>query len=107
MGHRHKQRNRDDADAIRITTAPVSRGDDLALRQRRYIISMSIRTLCFIGAVVVALTDGPRGLMWALIFGSLVLPYFAVVMANSAGPMTLGEDLEGPDFNRRELPPQS
>ena len=38
-------------DAVRITTAASSRNDDIAARQRRYVISMSIRTLCFVGAV--------------------------------------------------------
>jgi hypothetical protein len=52
----------------------------LAHRQRRYLISMSIRTLCFILAVVV---HGP--LRWVFVSAALVLPYIAVVMANAVG----------------------
>jgi hypothetical protein len=65
--------------AVRITTAGTSRADDIARRQRRYVISMSIRTVCFISAVLV----GPGWLRWVLVVGALVLPYVAVVMANA------------------------
>jgi hypothetical protein len=60
----------------------VRRGasDDLAQRQKRYLISMSIRTACFLLAVV---THGP--LRWVLVAAAVVLPYIAVVMANAVG----------------------
>jgi hypothetical protein len=67
---------------IRITTAGSNPQADLARRQRRYVISMGIRALCFIGAVIA----GMAGVNWLwpiLIFGALVLPYIAVVMANA------------------------
>ena len=41
------------AEAVRITSAPRSRADDIAARQKRYIYSMGLRTVCFVGAVVV------------------------------------------------------
>ncbi len=41
------------AEAVRITTAPRSRADDIASRQKRYIYSMGLRTVCFVGAVIV------------------------------------------------------
>jgi hypothetical protein len=41
---------------------------------------MSIRTLCFVLAVVV---HGP--LRWVFVSAALVLPYIAVVMANAVG----------------------
>lgn len=70
------------AQPIRITTAGRSRADDIAARQKRYIISMSIRTLCFIGAVVAGLAH--IGWLWPiLIVAALFLPYVAVVMANN------------------------
>ena len=75
-------RRPDPDDTIRITTAGSSPAVDLARRQRRYIISMSIRALCFVGAVVA----GMAGLNWLwpiLIVAALVLPYVAVVMANA------------------------
>ena len=64
---------------VRITTAGTSRADDIARRQRRYVVSMAIRTVCFISAVLV----GPGWLRWVLVVGALVLPYVAVVMANA------------------------
>jgi hypothetical protein len=60
----------------------VRRGasDDLAQRQKRYLISMGVRTACFLLAVV---THGP--LRWVLVAAAVVLPYIAVVMANAVG----------------------
>lgn len=66
---------------VRITTAAISPSADVAHRQRRYVLTMTIRLACFIGAVV---TDG--WVRWVLVVGALVLPYIAVVMANSASP---------------------
>ena len=68
-----------DRDAVRITTASASRNDEIAGRQRRYVISMTIRTLCFVAAILV----GPGWVRWVLVAGALLLPYVAVVMANA------------------------
>ncbi len=65
--------------SVRITTAPTSASEDLAGRQRRYLISMAIRTACVIGAVTV----GPGLLRWVLVAGAVLLPYVAVVLANT------------------------
>lgn len=68
---------RDRSPVFRITEARRGISDDIAYRQRRYAISMLIRTVCFILAVV---TDGwLRALFFA---AALLLPYFAVVFAN-------------------------
>lgn len=67
---------------IRITTAGSNPQADLARRQRRYVISMGIRVLCFVGAVIA----GMAGVNWLwpiLIAAALILPYVAVVMANA------------------------
>lgn len=64
-------------DVYNITEAGVSAGDDRDNRTRRYLISMGIRTACFIGAVVVG-----GWLAWVLFAGAIVLPYIAVVVAN-------------------------
>jgi hypothetical protein len=85
---------RKEPDPIRITTATRSHSDDIAARQRRYLISMGVRTVCFIGAVVAFLTLGNGWLMWVLVIASFVLPYVAVVMANTGA----GPDVGGPDF---------
>ena len=66
-------------DVVRITTAQKSSAEDMSARQRRYLISMSVRTVCFIAAIVV----GSGWLMWALVAGAVFLPFFAVVMANA------------------------
>jgi len=47
-------------------------------RQRRYLISMGLRTACFVGGIM---ADGV--LRWTLIAGAVLLPYFAVVIANA------------------------
>lgn len=85
---------RKEPDPIRITTATRSHSDDIAARQRRYLISMAVRTVCFIGAVVAFLTLGNGWVMWVLVSASFVLPYVAVVMANTGS----GPDVGGPDF---------
>jgi len=68
-----------DDDVVRITTAARSRADDIGERQRRYLISMGIRMVCFFGAVAV----GPGWFRWVLMAGAVLLPYVAVVVANS------------------------
>lgn len=69
-----------DTDAVRITTAATSKRADIAARQRRYVVSMAIRTVCFVAAVLV----GPGWLRWVLVVAAVLLPYVAVVMANAA-----------------------
>lgn len=63
-------------------------------------ISMSIRTLCFIGAV---LAIPIPWLAFVLIIAAAVLPYIAVVMANRASPIIPGDPFEGPDDKHPEL----
>ncbi len=60
-----------------ITSARPGVRDDVDNRTRRYLVSMGVRTACFLGAVV---ADG--WLRWVLIAAALVLPYFSVVFAN-------------------------
>jgi hypothetical protein len=71
----------------------------MAHRQKRYIISMSIRTVCFVAAIVV----GSGWLRWVLVAAAFVLPYVAVVMANSAGPRLPGTGPFGTEDPRPEL----
>lgn len=61
-----------------ITSAPEPLAVDQARRTRSYLIQMSIRVVCIIGAVVV---DG--WVRWALVAAAVVLPYSAVLIANS------------------------
>ena len=92
-------RRRRDPDPIRITTAPDNPDVDLDFRRRRYIISMLIRTLCFVGAIVV----GDNWVRWVLVVGAVFLPYVAVVMANTAASRVDGADLVHPDHQFKEL----
>lgn len=94
MARGHVARRRQ-PEAVRITSAPVSRRDELAHRQRRYVISMTIRTLCFIGAVV-----AHDWLRWVLVGAAFVLPYVAVVMANKAAPFVEEGEPEGPGLHQ-------
>ena len=64
--------------AFRITSAPHTPAEDLAGRQRRYLISMAVRVVCFVSAV--AFFDG--WLRYVLMMAAILLPYVAVVFAN-------------------------
>ncbi len=66
-------------DAVRITTATRSHSDDIGARQRRYLISMGIRTACFLLAIV----SMGHWFMWVFLAASFVLPSVAVVVANA------------------------
>ncbi len=65
-----------------ITSASSGHSDDLGSRELRYGISMGIRTLCFVGAVIASQTVG-GWLPWVLVAGALVLPYTSVILANA------------------------
>ncbi|GAA4869125.1 DUF3099 domain-containing protein [Kitasatospora terrestris] len=69
------------AEVHRITGARSSLTEDVRGRQRRYVISMLIRTVCVILAVV--LWDVQRYLAVAALIGGALLPYFAVLIANA------------------------
>jgi hypothetical protein len=67
-----------------VTSARAAQHDDIGGRERRYIISMTIRTACFVGAVIAWQTVGPW--LGAILFvGALVLPYTSVILANAGG----------------------
>jgi hypothetical protein len=61
-----------------VTSAPKALSNDLLSRQKRYFISMMIRTLCFILTVIL-----PSPFRWIALFGAVTLPYIAVVIANA------------------------
>lgn len=63
---------------VTITSARPALSADIRRREIRYLVSMGIRTLCFVLAIV---TDGP--LRWVLVAGAVFLPYIAVVLANA------------------------
>ncbi len=75
-------------EVYRITTAHQGLTADQQVRTRRYLVSMALRTICFLGAVI---ADG--WLRWALVAGAVVLPYLAVVVANGGREPTKDSDL--------------
>lgn len=93
---------RKDPGTVRITSATRSRSENVAARQRRYIISMAVRTVSFLLAVVFAGTF----LMWVFMTAAFVLPYVAVIVANTnanTDPDPTPETAFNP--TRRELGP--
>jgi hypothetical protein len=70
MTHQHDE-------TVTITSARSSRSADIKRRQIKYLVSMGIRTVCVVGAVVC-----PSPWRWILVAGAVFLPYFAVVAAN-------------------------
>jgi hypothetical protein len=61
-----------------ITSAPRPLREDQSARQKRYFISMMIRTGCFILTVLL-----PSPFRWFALAGAMFLPYIAVVVANA------------------------
>jgi Protein of unknown function (DUF3099) len=64
-----------------VTEARPALSDDIRYRQRRYLIMMGIRTVCF--AVAILFFVNHLGWLTAIpAVGALVIPYFAVIFAN-------------------------
>ena len=94
--HRRKRRSHS------ITTVRTSLREDVAGRQRRYFISMMIRTLCFILMVIF-----PSPWRWIFLVGALFLPYISVVIANAGREPTAGVK-EATNFEKNAIePPQN
>jgi hypothetical protein len=68
---------------VSITTARAPLSDDLARRQRRYLLQMGFRVVCFAAG---ALLWGhiPVVVPICLLVAATVLPYIAVLIANAA-----------------------
>ncbi|GAA0440307.1 DUF3099 domain-containing protein [Streptomyces olivaceiscleroticus] len=74
-------RKQSSAQTFRITGARQGLTEDVRGRQRRYVISMSVRTVAVILTAVLWNVERPVAII-TLIAG-LVLPYIAVVIANA------------------------
>lgn len=74
-----------------ITSLPISPEEERRSRVRKYIIAMSIRTAC-----VVSLLFLRDWWMAVAIVGAIVLPYFAVVIANVKSRPTTAEPVARP-----------
>lgn len=62
----------------KITDAGIPLSQEQAGRQHAYLLAMTVRTVCFLGAVFT-----PSPWRWFLAGGAVVLPYFAVIIANA------------------------
>ncbi|MFJ8488515.1 DUF3099 domain-containing protein [Streptomyces sp. NPDC094038] len=76
-----KQRGDGNVQVFRITGARTGLAEDVRGRQRRYVISMGVRTLSVILAVTLWNVERYVAVV-ALVLGAL-LPYVAVVIANA------------------------
>ena len=77
MGHAGRGRSH----VHMVTQARPSLSDDISYRQRRYLLMMGVRAVCFVIAVVMFVNH----LGWLTVipaFGAIAIPYFAVVFAN-------------------------
>ncbi|MFF3766580.1 DUF3099 domain-containing protein [Streptomyces sp. NPDC001922] len=89
---------------FRITGARQGLAEDVRGRQRRYVISMLVRTVSFLLAVVLWNVERPVAIV-ALVLG-FALPYIAVVIANAGRenapslPSTFIPPPERPALNR-------
>lgn len=93
-------RKRSEPVVVTVTNARHSLSAEIRQRERRYAWSMAIRTACFLGTVVM------QGVLrWVLFAAALVMPYFAVVIANTrrkSGHPALGRAIFP---MRTQLPP--
>ncbi|MFI0479967.1 DUF3099 domain-containing protein [Actinomadura sp. 9N215] len=88
-----------------VTDAPLPMSEDIGHRQRRYLVSMGVRTVCFVGAVLAAVAGAPVWLVILLVVGALFLPYVAVIFANGGREPTASASFGDPV--RREQKPVS
>jgi peptidoglycan/LPS O-acetylase OafA/YrhL len=99
-----RSKRRDDV-PVRITTASAGAAADIASRQKRYLVAMGVRTLCFLAVAGLAISHvGPGWLPWLFVVGAVVLPYVAVVMANASNTKSDGFALRDGSSQEKELP---
>jgi Protein of unknown function (DUF3099) len=91
-------------DPLLVTTVAKSPAQERRERERRYLLTMGLRVLCFIAAIVL-FAVGPRWAGFIAAVGSLVLPWVAVVAANAAPKRAGGAPVLYAGEQRKELPP--
>lgn len=99
----------DDDESFLVTTAAPSPAEERHARERRYLITMGVRVIAFIAAIVLARHGWWLAAAVAIAL-SLILPWVAVIAANaprrtrSTGSPTLyrseQRELEGRDNSR-------
>ena len=91
-----------------VTGLSESLRDDQKGRMRRYLVSMGIRTACFVLAVVALGVLHWTVVGWSLVIAAVILPYVAVVVANATRPRgstDLGP-VTPPDAAARQIDPR-
>jgi hypothetical protein len=89
-----------------VTEARTGHSADIAYRERRYLIMMGIRTVCFLTALLMFVNH--LGWLTAIpLVGALVIPYFAVIFANAARQPTTTRCFlqDEPNLPERYVPP--
>lgn len=94
-----KSLSRPKDEVFSVTGLPSSLEDDQRARMRRYLMSMGIRTVSFVLAVVALYVLHWTVVGWAFVIAAVILPYVAVVAANATrsragtalGPVTPDE----------------
>ena len=97
---------RGDRNVQLVTQARRSMSEDIAYRQRRYLIMMGIRAACFIIAVVLFVNH--LGWLTAIpLVGAIAIPYFAVVFANGGREPSVPRGFQAyePNLPARYSPP--
>lgn len=94
MGRRHKKA------VPSITTAASAESRAIDHRERNYLVSMAVRSLCFVAFVVI---DHP--IRWVFLLGAVFLPYIAVVIGNAAAIRRAGDGPSPFGIDRPELGP--
>ena len=79
-------RNRRDEPTVQsVTSARSTADDDINTRMKHYLVTMGVRTACFVLAYA---TQG--WVRWTCVALAVVLPYVAVVFANAHAPRMAG-----------------
>ncbi|WP_030167733.1 DUF3099 domain-containing protein [Spirillospora albida] len=87
-----------------VTDAPLPMSEDIGHRQRRYLVSMGIRTVCFVAAVLTAAAGAPTWCVGLLVVGALFLPYISVVVANGGREPTASASFTPAAEDREQKP---
>jgi hypothetical protein len=102
MPHLHRDRRHEPV-VQSVTSAPSSLADEQAARIKRYLLTMGVRTVCFVLAAITGTSGAPWWVWGSFAVLAVVLPYIAVVMANAVSPRDAGVTRpvtptdEGPD----------
>jgi len=88
-----------------VTEARQSRSAEINQRERRYLLMMGMRLVCFVVTVVMFVNHAG----WLTVIpavGAIALPYFAVVVANTRRAVSPGEfRAYQPRLPERYVPP--